>query len=336
MAATTRHPAVAGTAAAPSSLHPAPVAPPSATARTTTTAAVAPGANTSGQRKYKYTGGFDFAKVSSGMQEKFKHNDHYDERSLPNMQVLLGLIEADLAMTDIRWIAYMLATALWETSHIETFQVPKTGKGGKVMTGKDGKVITRARKVWINMKPVHETGEGVGRRYHNPVKVQSLPTGELKITEWNGNVFTVKTNGQYTAAVHGRVPGANPPSTPVAAYHSAAGDEHAYFGRGYVQLTWWYNYATAGVLLDKGLTLVTDPENAMVAETAYGLMSLCMRTGKGFANNNKFDDYFSGNQRDYEGARAMVNALDTESIVKVANIARLFEDVLWDARKTTS
>ena len=204
------------------------------------------------------------------MQEKFKHNDHYDERSLPNMQVLLGLIEADLAMTDIRWLAYMLATALWETSHIETFQVPKTGKGGKVVAGKDGKVITRARKVWINMKPVHETGEGAGRRYHNPVKVQSLRTGELKITEWNGNVFTVKTNGQNTAAVHGRVPGANPPSTPVAAYHSAAGDEHAYFGRGYVQLTWWYNYATAGVLLDKGLTLVTDPENAMVAETAAG------------------------------------------------------------------
>jgi len=55
------------------------------------------------------------------------------------------------------------------------------------------------------------------------------------------------------------------------------------FGRGYVHLTWWYNYATAGVLPDKGLTLVTDPENA-----------------------------------------------------KVANIARLFEDVLWDARKTTS
>jgi hypothetical protein len=57
---------------------------------------------------------------------------------------------------------------------------------------------------------------------------------------------------------------------------------------------------------------------------------------QGFANNHKFHDYFSGNQRGYEGARAMVNALDTESIVKVANIARLFEDVLWDARKTTS
>jgi hypothetical protein len=122
-------------------------------------------------------------------------------------------------------------------------------------------------------------------------------------------------------------------SAAISTSRTAAGDEHGDFGRGYVQLTWWYNYATAGVLLNKGLTLVADPENATVAETAYALMSLCMRTGKGLANNHKFDDCFPGNQRDYEGARAMVNALDTESIVKMVNIARL---LVWDARKTTS
>lgn len=328
-----RSPHPTGSAAGPA----APTAKPAGErARTVSEVPLAPGENTSGQRKYKYAGGFDFDKIASGMAVKFKHNDHYDERSLPNMQVLLGMIEADALITDIRWMAYMLATAMWETSHVESFQVPRTGKDGKVMTGKDGKVITRARKVWINMKPVHETGEGAGRRYHNPVKVAAQPTGELKITEWNGNVFTLKTNGEYTSAVHGRVPGTNPPARPVEAYNKAAGDEHSYFGRGYVQLTWWYNYASAGVLLDKGLTLVTDPENAMIAQTAYDLMSLCMRTGKGFANKHKFDDYFSGIQRDYEGARAMVNAADVDSIAKVANIARLFEDVLWDARKSTT
>ena len=328
-----RSPQPTGAHAAPP---PSTAKPAGARARTVSEVPLAPGQNTSGQRKYKYAGGFDFAKITSGMAEKFKHNDHYDERSLPNMQLLLGMIEADAQMTDLRWMAYMLATALWETSHVEAFQVPRTGKDGKPMTGKDGKVITRTRKVWINMTPVHETGEGAGRRYHNPVKVSALPTGDLQITEWNGNVFTLRTDGTYKAAVHGRVPGTNPPAKPVAAYDKAAGDEHSYFGRGYVQLTWWYNYASAGVLLDKGLSLVTDPENAMIAQTAYDLMSLCMRTGKGFANTHKFDDYFSGTQRDYEGARAMVNALDTDSIAKVANIARLFEDVLWDARKSTT
>ena len=136
--------------------------------------------------------------------------------------------------------------------------------------------------------------------------------------------------------MHGKIPGTNQPPKPIDAYDKAPGDEHTDFGRGYVQLTWWYNDASAGALVDQGLSLVKDPENAMAAQTAYNLMSLCMRTGKGFANNCKFDDYFSGAQRDYEGARAMVNALDTESVAKVANIARLFEDVLWDARKSTT
>lgn len=49
----------------------------------------------------------------------------------------------------------------------------------------------------------------------------------------------------------------------------------------------------------------------------------------------KYAGGFSGIQRDYEGARDMVNSQDTKSIGPVANIARLFENVLWDARKST-
>jgi len=55
--------------------------------------------------------------------------------------------------------------------------------------------------------------------------------------------------------------------------------------------------------------------------------------GEGFAGKHEFDDCFSGRQRDYEGARAMVNAAHVDSITKVARIARPFEDMLRDVRK---
>jgi hypothetical protein len=342
MAATTRHPAVAGTAAAPSSLHPAPVAPPGATARTTTTAAVAPGANTSGQRKYKYTGGFDFTKISSGMREKFKHVGRFDERSLPNMQALLGLIEADTAMNDIRWIAYMLATALWETSHIEVIKVPVVDAKGVSKTDKVGNVITRTKKIWTNMAPAPETGSGAGRGYFLPVKIATLPSGEMQVTEQDGDQWTINANGVEKAVTGTRAAprkvadlGASPGTKTSDIYKKALGDEKKFYGRGYVQLTWWSNYAKAGVELNKGVGFfLNDPEQAMEASYAYQLMSIGMRTGAGFANGLTFEDYFSGNDRDYAGARTMVNKKDVDSIQPVAEIARLFEDVLWDARKT--
>jgi predicted chitinase len=43
-------------------------------------------------------------------------------------------------------------------------------------------------------------------------------------------------------------------------YDQDDGIEHAYYGRGYVQLTWWSNYAQAGIAIGLGLDLLLDPE----------------------------------------------------------------------------
>jgi len=345
MAATTRHPAVAGTAAAPSGLHPAPVAPPSAAARTTTTAAVAPGANTSGERKYAYVGGYDMAKMADilthHLPAALRADKRWDSRSLPNLQTFMGLVEADQEMIDLRWVAYMLATAYIETNHVEPIAVPKLDRHGAEMKDRVGNVISRNIKINVMLKPAEETGKGEHRQYYRPVKVAVLPTGEIQITEYDGDQFIVGQNGNFTARanlVNPRVRsvagvGANLAAT--RPYRDAAGDEHTYYGRGYVQLTWWANYAKAGPLLGlPAAFFLQDPEQALEASYSYRLMSLCMRTGAGFANNCKFSMYFSGHDRNYVGARAMVNGTDRATVI--ANIAEAFEDILWDSRKVTS
>jgi len=330
------------TPAAPSDLHPPPPGPPTAPARTTASNPVAPGANTSGQRKYAYIGGYDFATMSdiltNHLPAALKADHRWDARSLPHLQILMGLIEADTDVTDLRWAAYMLATTYWETNHTEPVQVPKKDKKGAVMTDKLGNVITRTIKANTTMKPITELGGGAGRRYHRPVKYLALPGGKAQITEYDGDQFTIDTSGTWKAVGNLQnkklkaAVGTAADAAATKAYTDAGGDERLFIGRGYVQLTWWQNYASAGVILGKGMPFfLDDPEQALEATYAYKLMSVCMRTGVGFANGHKFSDYFSGNDRKYTQARAMVNGTDHADDIK--RIAEAFEDILWDSRK---
>ena len=327
---------------APTSGHPKPPGPPTAPARTTASNPVAPGTNTSGQRKYAYIGGYDFAVMSDILTNRLpaalKADKRWDSRSLPHLQILMGLIEADNDITDMRWVAYMLATTYWETNHTEPVVVPKTDKKG-VMKDKLGNVITRTIKVNTTMKPITELGGGAGRHYHRPVKYLALPGGKAQITEYDGDQFTIDTDGTWKAVgnlenkkLKPEVGTKLPDAAETKSYKAAGGDEKLFIGRGYVQLTWWQNYASAGVILGKGMNFfLADPEQALEATYAYKLMSICMRTGVGFANHHQFSDYFSGNDRKYTQARAMVNGTDHAD--DIAKIAIAFEDVLWESRK---
>jgi hypothetical protein len=113
-------------------------------------------------------------------------------------------------------------------------------------------------------------------------------------------------------------------------YNDDSGDENAYYGRGYVQLTWWSNYAKSSVALNRGLDLLINPEHVLGPATAYALMSHGMRTGFGFANRHKFTDFFGGQNRDYKHARKMVNGMDHAE--DIAKLAEGFEAVLLDSR----
>ena len=124
------------------------------------------------------------------------------------------------------------------------------------------------------------------------------------------------------------------PGTPKSAlYASADGDEQFYYGRGYVQLTWWDTYASAGVWLGRGLEFLFNPDRTNEPDVAYAILATGMLTGRIFANGRKLSDYFNHAKTDYLHARNMVNpgakAAEKES---VAHIAEKFEAVLLASR----
>lgn len=91
--------------------------------------------------------------------------------------------------------------------------------------------------------------------------------------------------------------------------------KNTYYGRGYVQLTWESNYTN----MDQALhlsgpnSLHLHPEKALVASTAYAIMSHGMRNGS--FTGKKLSDYI-GARTDYRNARRIINALDQADLIK--------------------
>lgn len=123
---------------------------------------------------------------------------------------------------DKRWLAYMLATAKWETAH--------------------------------TMKPIEEYGHGIGRAYGQP----DPQTGQ------------------------------------------------AYYGRGYVQLTWKANYQKMAALT--GADLVGHPELALDPRIAALIMFDGMRGG--MFTGVGLPKYFSATADDPVNARRIINSID--------------------------
>ena len=65
---------------------------------------------------------------------------------------------------------------------------------------------------------------------------------------------------------------------------------------------------------------------------AYDIMAHGMLTGDGFANKHKLADYIIGSKTDYFSARKMVNGGDAASYQPIADIAKLFEEMLLEAK----
>lgn len=96
----------------------------------------------------------------------------------------------------------------------------------------------------------------------------------------------------------------------------------AYYGRGFVQLTWKENYETMSKIVEQDL--VHHPELVCTPEIAYKIMSYGMRNGsftgvglKKFINDTKCD---------YVNARKIINGLDCAE--KIASYANQFENIL--------
>lgn len=280
--------------------------------------------------KYFYSGSFDNNVFIEEYEKEFSKNPKYRKSIQTELEKYINFIANDQGITDIRWAAYMLATVQWETTNLVKEEV------------KDKKGRTKIVKRWVHtMAPVEEVGHGKGRKYYEPVKVKPLNDGSVRITEHDGDQFIIKTdgrivrllvNGKESAKFRSHV-GAQSGGEVSQVYTNDDGTEHEYYGRGYVQLTWWSNYAKASLAIGKGFDLLLNPELVMQPEIAYELMSHGMRTGQGFANGRSFKKFFIGGHTDYEGARSMVNGIDCKK--EIAEIARKFESILLKSKIIT-
>jgi hypothetical protein len=287
--------------------------------------------------KYAWSGRFDENKVSTALPALLsKHVPGHGPEALGDALRLVKRLAQDARITDIRYMAYMLATAAKESKKIKQYDLPKLNKDGTpVIDKKTGQPAMRHPKLWTVFQPIEEEGFGGKREYRDPVKVAKTDEGAL-VSERDGNQFEVAADGSYgpapgtsAKAKRGSAYGIKPHDT----YVKAAGDEHAYYGRGLVQLTWWNTYASAGIVLGLGLELLFKPERLLEFELSYLIMTIGMLEGKSFANGRKCSDYFTDSKTDYAGARAMVNANDP--LVEIVNTALAFEALLLAARVTS-
>ncbi|PXA98041.1 hypothetical protein DMC47_10630 [Nostoc sp. 3335mG] len=267
---------------------------------------------------YVYTGLFDHQLFLNESASRLRANPataaRYSPISRGNFDRMLTYMEQDPRLIDVRWMAYMFATAYWETARAVTVGLRPNG---------------RPIRQFQTLAPVDETGSGKGYRYGRPVKVERLGVTKARITEWDGEQFEVNESG-YTVP-QGRRGGADYSKPAHRDYTSAAGREFVYHGRGYVQLTWWYNYAMASIAIGRGLALLWNPELAKNPDVAYFVMVDGMMTGRHYANRKMLQMYIAGATTNYAGAREIVNARDPQSAIVIA--AEAFEAALLAARQ---
>jgi putative chitinase len=89
-----------------------------------------------------------------------------------------------------------------------------------------------------------------------------------------------------------------------------------YYGRGYVQLTWYENYETMGRLL--GIDLLNNPELALDAHHAADIMFEGMTKGNsnfGDFTGKSLEHYFNDTKEDWVNARKIINGLDKAELI---------------------
>jgi hypothetical protein len=104
----------------------------------------------------------------------------------------------------------------------------------------------------------------------------------------------------------------------------------AYYGRGFVQLTWKRNYEALGKLL--GVDLVNNPDKALELPIATQILfegMLRADSKVGDFTGLALDDCFNANHEDWMRARAIING--TDHAAAIADMGRAFHAVLHAA-----
>ncbi len=85
----------------------------------------------------------------------------------------------------------------------------------------------------------------------------------------------------------------------------------SYYGRGYVQLTWDFNYKLAGQKL--GIDLYNNPDLALHGNVASKILVRGML--EGWFTGRKLEQYFNDTATDWIGARKIVNGTDKAALI---------------------
>lgn len=85
-----------------------------------------------------------------------------------------------------------------------------------------------------------------------------------------------------------------------------------YYGRGYVQLTWYANYERASKEL--GVNLLKDPTIALNKAVATKIMILGMI--EGWFTTHKLSRYITDKTQDFKTARKIINGMDKASTIE--------------------
>ncbi|HEX3560559.1 MAG TPA: hypothetical protein VHU19_15240 [Pyrinomonadaceae bacterium] len=89
---------------------------------------------------------------------------------------------------------------------------------------------------------------------------------------------------------------------------------NVYYGRGYVQLTWDYNYKNLSTAIGLGDAMYINPALALDPSDAYKVMSYGMRNGT--FTGKKLANYINGSTCDYKNARRIINGLDQWALIQ--------------------
>jgi len=121
------------------------------------------------------------------------------------------------------------------------------------------------------------------------------------VTDRNQLCYIMATIQHETAATY----------KPIAEYGGARQRYAHYYGRGYVQLTWKYNYEKYGTMLHQDF--VNHPDLVMQPDVSLFIIVNGMKDG--IFTGKKLSDYISGSRVDFVNARRIINGLDRADLI---------------------
>ena len=151
-------------------------------------------------------------------------------------------------------------------------------------------LATVAWETGRTFKPIEEYGKGKGRKY--------------------GTLYTNSKGQKYGIAGSG------------GDTYLYSDYPHLYYGRGFVQLTFWVNYKFAGEQL--GIDLINNPDLAL--QPKYAAEILVKGSANGWFTSKKLSDYINDKSKNYYQARRVINSLDKAQLI--ADYAVVFEKAL--------